>query len=867
MKIGYIFIFFSLFISSVSAQNTFSGTITSSDNKPLEGVIVTITDASNEMLGYQITNNKGFFLAEISSSEKEVIVCVNLLGYESKNIKLSNKTQTVNISLVAKEITLKEVNIEGRPLVMRNDTLSYNVDAFKNKQDRTIGDVLKKLPGIEVLNNGAIKYKGEMINKFYINGMDLLDKKYGLATQNVPVNAVTNVEVLENHQPFKVLKGIQSTGKAAINLKLSDKAKAPVGTAEAGIGKESSDILWLLNLFMMKMGDNNQTLTYYKTNNTGIDIAKEMTSHTDFGNYQDFYKWSKFDHTDLFNTKSFSAMELSPKRYLFNKTHAVTINNLKKINEEKQLRVNLNYLNDKREEYISQETSYYLPEGDIRISEINQLNRESNILDGGINFNKNSSKSYINNDTKFNFKWENTYSDIIQDMIPINQKYSTPKINLSNDFQYVKRNESTLYDLTSYIRYTNLPQKFKFRLDTLNYEPQQHIDYEGLYTYNSTYFTYTKGRSAFMVQLTMEGGIESLSSRLEHHYFTDSIYNDLKSNFIKLDVIPSYSYQKNRFSFRMAVPLKQYVLNNKDKKLNRNKTEHPFLIEPQASVRYRFNPYLESNLSYRYSKSLGDIFDYPTSIMMHDYRSFTSEPAILSEDKKNTVRLNVNYRNPLKILFINSMLSYSNGQKNLMSSQYFFNKELILSRQKQNNSTKMWNWLFNSSKYVTGIKTNFILNGGVISLKSKKIQQNRLYPAKNLTCHISPGMNIKVSDQMGIQYLANYSKSILNIISAKSSSSQFSQSLNAFYVFRNLELSIQAEHLRNDIDQNGNSMNIYFADLNLKYIHKQFEASFAWNNIFNKKSYAYTSFSGLDTYSYYYRLRPSNILVSVSFRY
>jgi hypothetical protein len=58
------------------------------------------------------------------------------------------------------------------------------VNSFSKEQDRSIGDVLKRMPGIEVLPDGKILYQGKAINKYYIEGLDLLEGKYNLANEN-----------------------------------------------------------------------------------------------------------------------------------------------------------------------------------------------------------------------------------------------------------------------------------------------------------------------------------------------------------------------------------------------------------------------------------------------------------------------------------------------------------------------------------------------------------------------------------------------------------------------------------------------------------------------------------------------------------
>ena len=66
------------------------------------------------------------------------------------------------------ETVLREVVVKSDAIWNRNDTLVYSVEAFRNTGDRSIGDLLRRLPGVEVSESGGIKYQGESINRFYI---------------------------------------------------------------------------------------------------------------------------------------------------------------------------------------------------------------------------------------------------------------------------------------------------------------------------------------------------------------------------------------------------------------------------------------------------------------------------------------------------------------------------------------------------------------------------------------------------------------------------------------------------------------------------------------------------------------------------
>lgn len=103
---------------------------------------------------------------------------------------------------------------------------------------------MKKIPGIEVNTNGTVLYEGEPINEFLVNGKNLMEGRYGTVNNALPKDAVQKVQVLENHQPIKILKNKIPSEKAAINIVLKNKITV------TGRGEVSSGIAnpWLWNV-------------------------------------------------------------------------------------------------------------------------------------------------------------------------------------------------------------------------------------------------------------------------------------------------------------------------------------------------------------------------------------------------------------------------------------------------------------------------------------------------------------------------------------------------------------------------------------------------------------------------------------------
>ena len=141
---------------------------------------------------------------------------------------VANRSQRLDIRARRRTVELKEVSVKADKIRQSGDTLNYLVGAYQQQGDRVIGDVLKRMPGIEVSENGAIKFNGKAIRKFYVEDMDLLQGRYGLATNNINASDVASVQVLQHHQPIKALQDKSLTDDVAINLKLKNAAKGTV---------------------------------------------------------------------------------------------------------------------------------------------------------------------------------------------------------------------------------------------------------------------------------------------------------------------------------------------------------------------------------------------------------------------------------------------------------------------------------------------------------------------------------------------------------------------------------------------------------------------------------------------------------------
>lgn len=174
MKTAIILSMLALMCSiDTNAQNTIEGRVTDKETRrPLESATVTIQHTADAtVVNYTLTDADGRFRLTVSSPQS-VKLGVLYMGYRRVLLPI-DPTHPMEIALEPETILLKEVQIRPGRVWGRQDTLKYDLTRFASSQDRNVGDVLKKLPGINVEENGTIKYNGKEISNFYVEGMDV----------------------------------------------------------------------------------------------------------------------------------------------------------------------------------------------------------------------------------------------------------------------------------------------------------------------------------------------------------------------------------------------------------------------------------------------------------------------------------------------------------------------------------------------------------------------------------------------------------------------------------------------------------------------------------------------------------------------
>ena len=233
-----------LLISGVSfAQVKVTGVVKDSIGNPLEMAnIIALNTKTNALDSYGFTDAKGRYKLTLKANTSYSIKA-SYIGNKTSDITLNTKEAAIIRDIVLQpDNMLDEVGITYKiPISIKGDTLVYDADSFKVGTEKKLGDVLKRLPGVEVNDDGEIEVEGKKVGKVMVEGKDFFDGDSKIATQNIPASAIDKIEILKNFSEVSQLKGVQdNSDNLAINIKLKEgKKNFWFGEITAGVGGDN----------------------------------------------------------------------------------------------------------------------------------------------------------------------------------------------------------------------------------------------------------------------------------------------------------------------------------------------------------------------------------------------------------------------------------------------------------------------------------------------------------------------------------------------------------------------------------------------------------------------------------------------------
>lgn len=874
---------FSVFRLAAQETPILSGVVVDSIGKPIPHATVTLIKSTNGAgVAFSKSDSLGNFHFKITDKIKSetLAIKVSFTGYLKNEQPLPNLTDPVHIVLQQEVKHLEEVRVQSKVyIIQKSDTLSFNADLFRDSTDRVLGDLIRKIPGIDVDENGTIKYNGKILNNFYIEGDDLLDGKYNIATNNIPSKDVDKVEVIEHNQHIKMLNGIISSDQPALNIRLKDKSKLKwINNADLAAGTPSK---YNGKVNTMAFKPKFKAINNISANNTGNDLSNELMS---------FYGNSDIA-SPFINISNSRPPGISQLRYLFNKNQLLNINDMVKFRSGNSLRLNAYLLHDEQPFANNSRTTYYLPSGDtVRYYENLASKMRTNHAQASLTLNNNTEKKYFNEVFLVDISGTNNRAAINTDNSNVVQDLRTTLNSFSNNLNGVlslgKINRILSYN--SSISYSRNPQTFGIQPgwlqdilnDSINYNqslqktnlPAWSTSNDVSFVVQKSYWTFNNkiGFSYDYQKLHSDIGIEDLQNNWSN---PNGFRNRLVWKKWDAYYTPAIQFEKSRSRIGLYLPIHYYNIQYNDEHNSANDKLNKIYLTPSVNYLLKLGKEHELLANYQYGNSFSGMTQVYAAGIMQSYRSIQSfGQTPLNSGYSSNYSMRFSYKKSLKLFFWNIYSNYTNSHRYFLYGSTITNTSYQVQTLPIDNTTENLGVGGDISKYLFPLKTTVSGSIGLSKGKAQQYQNGFLFNVNNWSNNYSLGLSPSPTDWLRIDLKANYITATSSSNAAgfqEQKTSQFKQTsaLN-LTIAKRITTRLSSEYYASYL--NGNKIaNCFFLDAYVNYRLYKPEIDFRLScmNLADEHNFTVLSTSSNVISTRNYQLQPRMFLLSAYFRF
>jgi len=774
MKVFLCLFIFVLLGQITFAQQTISGTVhVDKTLHPVPFASVNIL-SENKIIAFKPTDKDGRFSITLTKEYADAYLQINHLTYEKFELKLGPQASNLRIALVPKNNLLQDVIVKSKPKVTRsNDTISYDVGSFAKEEDRNIGDVIKRLPGMEVTESGLIKYQDKTVSKLYIDGDDLLENRYGIGTRTIPHKMVKDIQVLDNHEHYKVLKNKRFTDDVAINLVIKDDAKLKLtGQAKIGVGTPN---LYDPELNSILFNKKVKMLNVLSGNNTGKDLSGDIV-----GSNQSslLAKFSSSAINNLLATSTTGSPNIPKNNYYFNNTGSLNTNNLYNLKNGWQLKSNIQVLYDTDKQNNASSTQYLLDEGDVYFNEQNHSKTAKWLGTANLSASTNTEKKYASNALSFEYEKRAITALLTNSSSQIDQFQKHHIKGFSNLFSYIPQlKNNDIIAINWSLNYGSKPQSLQIYPgvfpeilnDSIPYKSsRQQIEVPSFFTEISTGYRFNKGKIKQYYQIGFNTDRQHFSSLLAAEDYDqgsrtlgERMRNDLHWSRTQAFITPQYSWKNNRFETQLDIPVTYLFTHYEDAGQQLTNSKNSWLINPNFKARWQVSQEDYLQFSYQYGQDIGNIEDIYRGAVLRNYRMLSQNNAALNESKKHTFNLNYNLARTLKVLFANAGISYSRSLSNTILSSIIKNNITENVLVNLDNIQERWSSQIGFDKYIFPLASTLKLKGSISYFKYDQLLNNAIVPIRSMSYLFQPSLEAKLFKSYNISYsgMLNWNRS------------------------------------------------------------------------------------------------------------
>ena len=886
-----------------------TGRVIDLQNKPVSDVIVKVVSGT-KTLAFTSTNAKGEYALELKSAPTgEVTLQFTHISYEKESERLTLKERTLKVDMVLtpKAVSLKEVTVKPDPLRQKGDTLSHNLASFLGKGDVTLEDGLKRLPGVDVSQNGGISYMGKPISQFNIEGMDLLGGKYNLATRNIPADYVTHVEIVRNHHSRRVEKDVPSN-EVSMNIKLSNKAKfKPFGQEEAGAGAsppaplqgergvitpdaesqqqdylrpspvgEGSGVRLLLGLTGMMFTNKFQTICSVKG-----------------GNYKGFARADMYDHfggsdvstraTSLFG--GFDGGAPPQGEYLYQRNGMATLNGILRTDSFTTMKVNADYSYHRATHDISQSTTYLAEGGNyVTVSEQTSPITKIHLPKLSVNYLKNADRVYLSETFVLKGKFEENEGDVVANGSLVEQRRKTSSFEVGNELFWMGRTEKGAR------RHVHASVSFR-RTPTLRLSfSQDGTDYGQ--TAQSSTLSMNVG-SSFQIpigksfRLNLPVSVSAMYDDLETYRTATGEMNDIRGWAFTPTLNPGFEIHSRNRRFYLSAGIGAALKGLYYNKLNYTKAasereqsdacissaerEQARLIvrpvlNPSMGINYTFSANSKLSFSTGYTTSIGDMMTLLTEPMQVDYRSVRTSSGIIGESNTWHTSGEWKWQLPMQYFTLSLAATHSEGKQNTLTSQSVSGIDVSSTALQRDTRSRSTCFSVAATKNIPTLFAKLGADGSYSFGSGEQAVDETVIDTRTNSYALHGNATITPVPWLELRYDIRYGWSRSRYSEESNTVTSLTHS-GAVHIFpiATLDLSLDYDHVRRQLTADQyKRMSLFNASAQYKW--KRLVLRLELDNLLNQRHYAYTLFNGINTYTYDYTLCGRTALLRATFK-
>ena len=864
-----VILIFSLF--SYSQKATIKGLIKDQQNRSIQSASVSLFDEKADFLGYAFTNENGLYSISFDKPKNETIkIEISCLGYHKISKLITTENLAQNFTLEEKTELIKEVVIEsGKKIKINQDTTYIKVASFGNKTEQTVEDILKKLPGIEVLKDGSIKAHGKTIDKLLIEGEDIFDKNYKMLSKNLDAKVLDEVQIIDNFEDNPIFKKLNNSDKVALNLKLKKGLNNVwFGNVTLGSGIISEN-RWKENINLGLIKKKIKLFYFGDYNNLGEKatdiIATNIIEKSTFGDDRFEYKAKS-----LYNIANNEVHFFSKTQSVFNKAFLNSLSFTSKLKKNLSVRGVVYLANDEQKQNSSTITKYNLENNPISFTEDNFYVNKKTLASSEIELKYSpNDKNYIKNLFIFKNNPNKTANNLLFNTDIINQNSNSENYTIYNHFNHtLQLTEKTVLNNYFYIGNDKINEKSKISSPFLN--SFLSLDTNQIINQNANNKLFYIGNKSKLINKFRK---IDLTNTVQFEYSKELFKNDFIANNQNIETYQNNAnlkilnlFQENtlRYNFSKKIDLTAN-LNFQNIQFNNNTfSTNLFLINPSIYFNIKKTGFGNFSFSFSENNSLPEINQLTTNYQLTDYRSFLQGTTFQKPLKNQTTGLNYSYYNDEKRFSINTNIFYSNS-KSIFNTSSNLTSDFNFNSYIQTKGNESYNFNFSLVNYSRKLKLASkieTLNNWITS--PLNVNSTEFSNAKSYSNSIKYSATTYFKSKINLDFGFSYNNFQSNFQGIKTTNTTKDAFLNINY---KVSKTILAES--NNSLYYVNNKNYSFNNVVLSYtpLDSKFSYRLILNNLVNENQY--TSIS-LNNYSYYQsivQLVPRYVLGTIKYRF